>query len=189
MFLQINLLYYCAKIPLRHFLGINMNNKAIQVSVNHAVSVHYNLRDDNNELLDSTYDNNKPLVYLHGRRQMIAGFESAVNKASVGDKLSFSVMPAEGYGLRNINNTQRIPSKYLKHEGKLMPGKNIHVNTDNGVKPGTVIRVGKFNVDVDMNHPLAGKNLHFEVEIVAIRKATDEEISHGHVHGDGGCSH
>ena len=189
MFLQINLLYYCAKIPLRHFLGINMNNKAIQVSVNHAVSVHYNLRDDNNELLDSTYDNNKPLVYLHGRRQMISGFESAVSKANVGGRLSFMVMPAEGYGLRNINNTQGIPSKYLKHEGKLVAGKNIHVNTDNGVKPGTIIKVGKFNVDVDMNHPLAGKNLHFDVEIVAIRKATDKEISHGHIHGDGGCSH
>ena len=166
-----------------------MNDKAIQVAVNHAVSVHYNLKDDNNELLDSTYDDDKPLVYLHGRRQMITGFESAVSKANVGDKLSFSVMPGEGYGLRNINNIQRIPSKYLKHEGKLVAGKNIHVNTDSGVKPGTIIKVGKFNVDVDMNHPLAGKNLHFDVEIVAIRKATDEEISHGHIHGDGGGSH
>jgi FKBP-type peptidyl-prolyl cis-trans isomerase SlyD len=118
---------------------------------------------------------------------MIAGFESAIAKASVGDKLSFSVMPSDGYGLRNINNTQRIPSKYLKHEGKLTPGKKIHVNTDTGVKLGTVIKVGKFNVDVDMNHPLAGKNLHFDVEIIAIRKASDEEISHGHVHSDSGC--
>ena len=129
----------------------------MQIAINHVVAVHYNLRDDKNELIDSTYDKDKPMVYLHGRRQMITGFETAVASAAVGDKLSFSVMPAEGYGLRNINNTQRIPSKYLKHEGRLTPGKNIHVNTDNGVKPGTVIKVGRFNVDVDMNHPLAGK--------------------------------
>ena len=120
---------------------------------------------------------------------MISGFETAIARALVGDRLEFSVMPVDGYGLRNINNTQRIPSKYLKHEGKLVVGKSIHVNTDQGVKPGTVIKVGKFNVDVDMNHPLAGQNLHFEVEIVDIRKASEQEIAHGHVHGDGGCSH
>lgn len=161
----------------------------MQVTINHVVKVHYALRDDNHELIDSTYDKDKPLVYLHGRRQMISGFETAIAEAAVGDKLSFTVMPAEGYGLRNVNNTQRIPSKYLKHEGKLTPGKSIHVNTHTGVKPGTVIKVGKFNVDVDMNHPLAGKNLYFDVEVVDIRKATDDEIGHGHVHGEGGCDH
>jgi len=99
------------------------------------------------------------------------------------------VMPADGYGLRNVNNTQRIPTKYLKHEGKLSAGQTINVNTDKGVKPGTIIKVGKFNADVDMNHPLAGKNLHFDVEIIDIRAATEEEIAHGHVHGSGGCGH
>jgi FKBP-type peptidyl-prolyl cis-trans isomerase SlyD len=120
---------------------------------------------------------------------MIIGFEQAVAKAEIGEKRNFTVAPNEGYGLRNVNNTQRIPIKYLKHEGKLSIGKAIHVNTDNGVKPGTVIKVGRFNVDVDMNHPLAGKNLTFEVEIVDIRKATKEETDHGHVHGDQGCNH
>ena len=161
----------------------------MHVSTNHVISVHYTLRDDNNELLDTTYDDDKPMVYLHGRRQMIDGFEAAVAKAKIGAKLSFSVMPAQGYGLRNISNTQRIPNKYLRHEGRLAVGKEIHVNTANGVLPGRIIKVGKFNVDVDMNHPLAGKNLHFEVEIIDIRKARDEEISHGHVHGQRGCDH
>lgn len=160
----------------------------MHVATNHVITVHYNLRDDNNKLIDSTYAEDKPMVYLHGRRQMIAGFESKVAKAVVGDKLSFSVMPSQGYGLRNVNNTQRIPNKYLKHEGKLIVGKDIHVNTDSGVKPGTIFKVGKFNVDVDMNHPLAGKNLHFEVEIINVRKAIDEEISHGHVHDEGSCN-
>jgi len=159
------------------------------VSAHHVISVHYTLTDDDNALIDSTYDDKKPMVYLHGRGQMIIGFEQAVAKAEIGEKRNFTVAPNEGYGLRNVNNTQRIPIKYLKHEGKLSIGKAIHVNTDNGVKPGTVIKVGRFNVDVDMNHPLAGKNLTFEVEIVDIRKATKEETDHGHVHGDQGCNH
>ena len=103
------------------------------------------------------------MVYIHGRRKMIAGFEREIAGAVVGDKRAFTVMPAEGYGLRNVNNTQRIPSKYLKHEGRLEAGKAIKVNTENGVVPGTIIKVGKFNVDVDMNHPLAGQNLQWRL--------------------------
>ena len=161
----------------------------MHVTAHHVISVHYTLTDDNNELIDSTYDTGEPMVYLHGRGQMVRGFEQAISKATINQKLSFKLMPNEGYGLRNVHNVQRIPVKYLKHEGKLTIGKDIHVNTDNGVKPGTVIKLGKFNVDVDMNHPLAGKNLYFDVEVVDIRKATDDEIGHGHVHGEGGCDH
>ncbi len=88
-----------------------------------------------------------------------------------------------------MNNMQRIPTKYLKHEGKLSVGQGINVNTENGVKPGTIMKVGKFNADVDMNHPLAGKNLHFEIEVINIRPATEDEVGHGHAHGSGGCGH
>ena len=166
----------------------------MQVSHNHVITLHYQLKDDNQEILDKTYGDDKPMVYLHGHRQMIRGFEAAVKGAVVGDKRDFMVMPAEGYGLRNVNNTQRIPTKYLKHEGKLSAGQTINVNTDTGVKPGTIIKVVKFNAYVDMNHPLAGKNLHFDVEIIDIRAATQEEITQGRVHESadngecGGCS-
>jgi len=161
----------------------------MRVSHNHVITLHYQLKDDNDVILDKSYDSDEPMVYLHGHRQMIRGFEAAIAGAEVGEKRAFSVMPADGYGLRNVNNTQRIPVKYLKHEGKLSAGQAINVNTDNGVKPGTIIKVGKFDADVDMNHPLAGKNLHFDTEIIAIRAATKEEIGHGHVHGSGGCDH
>ena len=161
----------------------------MRVSHNHVITLHYQLKDDNDVILDKSYDSDEPMVYLHGHRQMIRGFEAAIAGAEVGEKRAFSVMPADGYGLRNVNNTQRIPVKYLKHEGKLSAGQAINVNTDNGVKPGTIIKVGKFNADVDMNHPLAGKNLHFDTEIIDIRAATKEEIGHGHVHGSGGCDH
>ena len=166
----------------------------MHVKANHVISVHYELRDDEGELLESSRDNqatekSQPMIYLHGHRQMIRGFERGIKDCSVDDKCSFTVMPAEGYGLRNVNNIQRVPAKYLKHEGKLVPGKVIRVNTDNGVKTGTVLKVGKFNIDVDLNHPFAGKNLHCDVEIIDIRKATEEEIAHGHVHGEHGCNH
>ncbi|MDG2018644.1 MAG: peptidylprolyl isomerase [Porticoccaceae bacterium] len=159
------------------------------ISSNKVVTVHYILSDDNQNVIENTYDIGKPTVYLHGRNQMVRGFEANLSKATEGQKLSFILMPADAYGLKNINNTQRIPIKYLKHEGKLTSGKQIKVNTDSGVRQGTIIKVGKFNADVDMNHPLAGKNLHFEVEVIDIRDATNSEISHGHVHSENDCGH
>ena len=149
------------------------------ISSNKVVTVHYILSDDNQNVIENTYDIGKPTVYLHGRNQMVRGFESNLSQSTVGQKLTFSLMPSEAYGLKNINNTQRIPIKYLKDEGKLTPGKQIKVNTDSGVRHGTIIKAGKFNANVDMNHPLAGKNLHFNVEVLCIREATADEISRG----------
>lgn len=153
----------------------------MHISPNKVVTVHYILSDYNNNIIENTYDIGKPTVYLHGRGQMVRGFESKLSKATEGQKLSFRLMPADAYGLKNINNTQRIPVKYLKHEGKLTAGKQIKVNTDTGVRHGTIIKVGKFNADVDMNHPLAGKNLNFEVEVICIREASDSEKSNGKI--------
>lgn len=151
----------------------------MHISSNKVVTVHFILSDDNQNVIENTYDIGKPTVYLHGRNQMLQGFESNLSKSTTGQKLSFSLMPSEAYGLKNVNNTQRIPIKYLKHEGKLIPGKQIKVNTNVGVRHGTIIKAGKFNADVDMNHPLAGKNLHFEVEVLDIREATASEVSNG----------
>ena len=153
----------------------------MHISPNKVVTVHYNFCDDNQNIIENTYDIGKPTVYLHGRGQMVRGFESHLSQVTKGQKLSFSLMPADAYGLKNVNNTQRIPVKYLKHEGKLTAGMPIKVNTDTGVRHGTIIKVGKFNADVDMNHPLAGKNLNFEVEVIDIREATDSEISNGKI--------
>ena len=151
----------------------------MHISSNKVVTVHYILSDDNQNVIENTYDIGKPTVYLHGRNQMLRGFESNLSQSTVGQKLTFCLMPSEAYGLKNINNTQRIPIKYLKHEGKLTSGKQIKVNTDSGVRHGTIIKAGKFNADVDINHPLAGKNLHFNVEVLCIREATADEISRG----------
>jgi FKBP-type peptidyl-prolyl cis-trans isomerase SlyD len=160
----------------------------MHITLKKIVTVHYILTDDNGNTIENTYDLNKPTVYLHGRGQMLRGFEQQVSGATVGQKLNFTLMPSDAYGLRNVNKTQRIPVKYLKHEGKLTTGKQIRVNTDSGVQHGTIIKVGKFNADVDMNHPLAGKNLNFEVEVMEIRDATDSEIEQGQCLRKGCCN-
>jgi FKBP-type peptidyl-prolyl cis-trans isomerase SlyD len=157
------------------------------IAANKVVTVHYSLKDDDQNTIENTYDKNQPLVYTHGRGEMPRGFESQLSKGTSGQRFSFSLMPADGYGLRNVNNTQRIPVKYLKHEGKLSTGKQIKVNTDAGVRHCTVIKVGKFNADVDMNHPLAGKNLHFEVEVISVCDATDSNANNGESPSCGCC--
>ncbi|MDE0841369.1 MAG: peptidylprolyl isomerase [Porticoccaceae bacterium] len=161
----------------------------MQINNNHFVSLHFRLTDDSGELIESTFDGAEPMQYLHGRQQMPRGFEAAIESLATGDQLTFSLRPAEAYGLRSVEKKQRVPIKYLTHEGPLSAGKQVHINTKQGIKPGTIIKVGKFNADVDMSHPLAGKNLHFDVEVLAVRKASAEEIAHGHSHAEGNCGH
>ena len=109
----------------------------------------------------------------------------------VGDIFTAEVSAEKAYGLRKENSEQRVPIKhlYVKKNVKLKPGMVVNVETDQGARQVTVIKAGKFNVDVDTNHPLAGKNLCFDVEIVDIRDATEEEIAHKHAHGVGGHHH
>lgn len=84
--------------------------------------------------------------------------------------------------------TQRVPKKHFGKQ-RLAPGMQVMLNTNFGPRPVTVHKVGMSVVDVDLNHPMAGKDLHFDVEIVSVREAQAVEIEHGHVHGDGGVDH
>jgi FKBP-type peptidyl-prolyl cis-trans isomerase SlyD len=93
----------------------------------------------------------------------------------------------EAYGERRENRIQRIPSKHFRNAGKLRPGQWVSIQTRSGAVQAAVVKVGRFNVDVDTNHPLAGQSLTFDVEVMSVRDATPEEISHGHVHGPGGA--
>ena len=160
----------------------------MQATQDTAVSFHYTLFNDAGEELESSRDSD-PTLFLFGHGGILPGLESAFEGKTTGDTLSVPLEAKDAFGLRNIENKQRVPAKYLKHEGKMKPGQVIRVNTEDGLKTGTVIKVGKFNVDVDMNHPLAGQNVRFEIEIVDIREATADEISHGHAHGAGGHQH
>lgn len=152
------------------------------------VSFHYTLKDEKGDQLESSRDS-QPMAYLHGSRNIIPGLENAMTGHEQGDDFEVTVEPAEAYGEYSENNIQRISAKHFKDTRRLEPGQLVSLQTPNGPIQATVKKVGRFNVDVDANHPLAGKALTFEVEITEIRDATEEEVSHGHVHGPGGVDH
>ena len=169
-----------------------MTEILMQIAADKVVSFHYNLKDIDEVLLESSYGR-EPTLYLHGHGNILAALEDNLLGKSVGDKISATLSPEQAYGVRREGATQRIPIKHLqdhaKLKNKLKPGMIVLVNTPNGPWEAIVLKAGKFNVDIDSNHPLAGKSLKFEVEIVAIRNASADELAHGHAHGAGGHHH
>lgn len=155
---------------------------------NMVVSFHYTLKNSKGEEMESSREN-EPMKYLHGANNIIIGLEKAMQGRAVGDTFSVTVEPEDAYGLRNEKNVQRIPLKRLKGIGRVQAGQILNLKTKQGPVQVTVLKVGRFNVDVDGNHPLAGVQLTFDVEITDIREATEEETTHGHAHGPGGHQH
>ncbi len=164
----------------------------MQISADKVVSFHYRLSETGGEQLETSYDAD-PTLYLHGHNNLLPVLEAALDGKAKGDKVTVSVTPEQGYGERKEGAVQRIPIKHLldheKIKNKLKPGVKVSVNTQHGPWEAIVLKVGKFNVDIDSNHPLAGKSLEFELEVVDVRDASAEELAHGHAHGAGGHHH
>lgn len=160
----------------------------MNIEDNKIASFHYTLSNTQGEEIESTRDK-EPMTYLHGARNIIPGLEKVMQGRSVGDEFQAIVEPVEAYGERKEANVQRIPSKHFKKANQLKPGEILKIQTKRGPVQVTVLKVGRFNIDVDANHPLAGQTLIFDVEITAVRDATEEEIAHGHVHGPEGVEH
>ncbi|SFC45051.1 FKBP-type peptidyl-prolyl cis-trans isomerase [Pseudoalteromonas denitrificans] len=168
----------------------------MSISKNSVVEFHYTLSENQQEIENS--HSSAPLSYLHGHNAMLPGLENAIEGKEVDDKFEITLTPEEAYGERQDNLEQRIPLKHLQ-DGNAGPSKkkakvwkkgmNAFVETENGRRQVTILKVGKFNADCDLNHPLAGKTLTFAIEINSVRAATEEELTHGHVHGEGGCGH
>lgn len=152
------------------------------------VSFHYTLSNAQGEELESTRER-LPMSYLHGAHNIIPGLEKALVGKEAGDRFQVTIEPAAAYGERKPDNIQRIPAKHFRDPKQLQPGQPVSIRTRRGPMQASVVKVGRFNVDVDVNHPLAGQTLTFDVEVTAVRDATAEEISHGHVHGPGGVGH
>ena len=146
------------------------------------VSFHYALSNGQGEQIESSRDR-EPMVYLHGAGNIIPGLEKAMAGKVAGDRFEVTVEPAEAYGERKENAVQRIPAKHFKNANRLEVGQPVILHTKQGQVQVTVVKVGRFNIDVDQNHPLAGQALTFDVEVTDVRDATIEELSHGHVHG------
>jgi len=155
------------------------------------VQFHYTLKDEAGIELESSHGSDA-LAYLHGYNNMLVGVEKALAGKEVGDKFSVTLQPEDTYGERKEDMIQRVPVKHLQGlvgSTKWKAGMAAVVETEQGQRQVTVIKVGKFMVTVDINPPLAGKILTFDLEVVELRQATDEEVEHGHAHGVGGHHH
>ena len=155
----------------------------MQVADNTAVSIHYTLTNDDGETLDSSIGNDA-LVYLHGKGNIIAGLEQALHGKDIGDKLNVRIEPADAYGEFMEERIQVVPSSLFQGIDVLEVG--MQFQADVGII--TIIDIEGEEITIDGNHPLAGQALTFDVEIVAVREATADEIAHGHIHG-AGCDH
>ena len=160
----------------------------LTVAKNTVVEFHYKLHNASDELLEST-EGDAPRAFLVGHRGVLAGVEEAMLGHATGDSLSITLPPERAFGLRDEKLQERISKKYLKHVKRLVPGVIAQMQTKNGPKPVTVLKVGSKVVDVDLNHPRAGQTLTFAIDVVSIREATGEELAHGHAHAPGGHHH
>lgn len=151
------------------------------------VSFHYTLTNANGDVLDQSQDH--PMPYLHGAGNIIPGLEKELAGKSVGDKLTVNVPAAEAYGEYHEQLVNDVPREAFQGVDVIEPGMQFQANTPEGVQVITVKAVNGDLVTVDANHPLAGQDLNFDVEIVEVRDATEEEQAHGHVHGVGGHHH
>jgi len=160
----------------------------MQIAKHKVVSINYTLTDQADTVLDRSAGGD-PMVYIHGVGHIIPGLENALSGKAVGDTLKVTVPPQEAYGMRNEALQQTVPRERFEPGMDIEAGMRFHAPTDDGVEMVTVTRVDGDSVTVDANHPLAGLTLNFDVEVVEVRDATLEELSHGHVHGAGGHHH
>ena len=159
------------------------------VAQHKVVTLHYKVTDvDSGQVIDSS-ENGDPLVYLHGAQNIIPGLENALEGKEIGDEIEVTVAPEDAYGERSDDRIQQVPMEAFKDIEKVEPGMAVTAQTEHGPVNLVVVEVDETTVTVDANHPLAGKSLNFSVKIESVRDASDEEKSHGHVHGPGGHAH
>jgi FKBP-type peptidyl-prolyl cis-trans isomerase SlyD len=153
-----------------------------------AVSLAYKLTNDKGEEIDAA-TKAEPFAYLHGHANIVAGLESALEGLKIGDKKKVVVKPEDGYG--EFDEKLKVVVKRDMFEGvdKIEPGMQFGSKTEDGTIVYTVVEVKKDVVHLDGNHPLAGQTLHFDVEVLEVRAATEEELAHGHIHGPHGHHH
>lgn len=156
----------------------------MQISKHKVAGINYTLRDNDGNVLDSS-EGRDPLYYLHGEGNLIPGMEEGLEGKVEGDKFELKVSPDKGYGERDPELVQEVPRSAFGTQD-VRPGMQFQANHGQVV---TVTQVSSEQVTIDANHPLAGQELNFDVEIVEVRDATPEEIAHGHVHGPEGHNH
>ncbi|MBU2038732.1 MULTISPECIES: FKBP-type peptidyl-prolyl cis-trans isomerase [Oceanospirillaceae] len=153
------------------------------------VTIHYKVVDvASGEVIDSS-EGGQPMTYLHGAQNIIPGLEQALEGKQVGDEFEVTVAPADAYGEYSEERVQQVPMEAFEGVEKVEPGMAFTAQTEHGPINLIVTEVDEAIVTVDANHPLAGKSLSFSVKVESIRDASEEELAHGHVHGEGGHHH
>jgi len=160
----------------------------LAVARDRVVRFHYEMRDEAGTVLESSRAE-QPLAILQGRGNLMPGIEAALEGRLPGERFEVTLAPEQAYGERREGLTQRVSKKYFQQAVRLKPGMTVQLSTREGPRPVTVLKVGGKVVDVDLNHPLAGRALVFDIEVLEVREATAEEIAHRHVHGPGGHHH
>ncbi len=159
------------------------------IGKNSVVSVNYTLTDDAGKVLDSS-DGSKPMMYLHGSGQIVPGLEKALVGKTEGDALKVRVDPAEAYGEVTPNGVKTIERAAFEGVDVVEVGMAFEAQAPDGSSQHIMVtKVEDDNVTIDINHPLAGVALNFDVKIVSVRDATKEELEHGHSHEGDGHSH
>lgn len=160
----------------------------MNIAQNTVVQFHYTLKDESGASLESTTGSD-PITYLHGHDNLLRGLESALEGHGAGDNVSVTLPPGEAFGEAREDSQLEVPVQHLMGASEWKPGMIAVVNTDQGQRQVTVVGVQGETAVIDTNHPLAGKTLVFDLEVVDVRQASKEEITHGHAHGPGGHQH
>lgn len=160
----------------------------MKIEKDHVVRFHYTVSEAGGDVIESSRDR-EPVAALIGRRNIIPGLDDAMLGHAPGDVFSVTVDPEQAYGARQDNLRQRVPKKFFRDPRHLKAGMSTVVQTRQGPRMVTVEKVGMSVVDIDLNHPMAGKRLTFDIEVVEVRAAEEAEKAHGHVHGAGGHAH
>jgi len=163
----------------------------MRVTPDTVVTMHYTLKNENGDILDQSNEERGPLAILQGHGNIIPGLEEQLLGKMKGEEFTAVVEPDKGYGEYQDNMVQVVPLSGFKGEGdeKLSQGMQVQVETNQGPAVATVTLIKDEDVTLDLNHPLAGETLHFEIEVVDVRAAEEEEITHGHAHGPHGHHH
>ena len=160
----------------------------MQIGDRTVASFHYTLTDEAGTVIDSSRGR-EPLAYLHGAGNIVPGLEKEMVGHAVGDTFDVTVSPEEGYGQHEPQLVQVVPREAFQGVDDLQVGMEFQAHTAHGPMSVAIAHIDGDAVTVDGNHPLAGKKLHFAIEVTEVRDASLEELSHGHVHGPGGHHH
>jgi len=163
-------------------------NTELTIQKDRVVQFHYTVRDEAGEVLETTEDG-QPQAILYGDGSVLKGIEDALAGHVSGDEITVNLAAEDAYGERREDWTQRVSKKYMPKGQRLQPGMSVRLHTDEGPRSVTIVKVGHKMVDVDLNHPFAGRALKFDLSVVEVREASEEELAHGHAHGPGGHHH